>query len=125
MALENVAEGCVRETWGALSARYQSHTAESFADRLIWGEVADDEARHAELSWDLHRWLMSRLSPAEQREVEESQRQAWDELVLELDAEPDREVSRVAGVPSRSTALELACDLAVQLKGWSRAPKAA
>jgi hypothetical protein len=125
MALENVAEGCVRETWGALSARYQSQAAESFADRLVWGEVADEEARHAELSWDLHGWFMSRLSLAEQREVEEEQRRAWDELVLELDAEPDRDVQRIAGVPSRSTALELARDLAVQLKGWSRAPHAA
>jgi hypothetical protein len=125
MALENMAEGCVRETWGALSARYQSQAAESFAERLLWSEVADDEARHAELSWDLHAWLMSRLSHAEQLEVEAAQRNAWDELVLELDAEPDREVQHLAGVPSRSMALELARDLAVQLKGWSRAQHAA
>lgn len=125
MALENVTEGCVRETWGALSARYQSQAAETFTDRQIWSQVADEEARHAELSWDLHAWLMSRLSPAEQREVKEAQRRAWDELVLELAEEPDRDVQRVAGVPSRSTALELARDLAVQLEGWSHAPYAA
>jgi hypothetical protein len=125
MALENMTEGCVRETWGALSARYQSQMAEKVADRLIWGEVADDEARHAELSWDLHAWLMSQLSPAEQLEVEAAERRAWDELLLELEAEPASEVQRLAGVPSRRMALELARDLAVQLSGWSRARHAA
>jgi hypothetical protein len=125
MALENMAEGCVRETWGALTARYQSQTAETFADRQVWSDIADDEARHAELSWDLHAWLVGQFSPEEQREVEAAQRRAWDELVLELDAEPDQDVRRLAGVPSRSTALELARDLAVQLRGWSGAPRAA
>jgi hypothetical protein len=125
MALENVMEGCVRETWGALSARYQSQMAESAAERLIWGEVADDEARHAALSWDLHAWFTSQLSEAEQLEVEGAQQRAWDELMRELDAEPDREVQRLAGVPSRSTALQLASDLAIQLTGWSRAERAA
>jgi hypothetical protein len=125
MALENVAEGCVRETWGALSARYQSRTAASAADRSIWSEVADDEARHAELSWDLHAWFMSQLSHAEQLEVEAAQRRAWDELLLELEAEPDGEVQHLAGVPSQSTALELVKELAAQLDGWSRAQQAA
>jgi hypothetical protein len=118
MALENVAEGCVRETWGALSARYQSRTAESFADRQIWSAVADDEARHAELSWDLHTWLMTKLSPAERTEVEAAQQRAWDELVVELGEEPHRDVQRLAGVPSRSMALELARELAVQLRSF-------
>jgi hypothetical protein len=118
MALENIAEGCVRETWGALSARYQSQAAESFADRQIWGAVADDEARHAELSWDLHAWFMTKLSPAERAEVEAAQQRAWDELVVELGSEPDRDVQRLAGVPSRSMALELARDLAVQLRSF-------
>lgn len=125
MALENVTEGCVRETWGALSARYQSHTAERLAERLIWGEIADDEARHAELSWELHAWLMSQLAREAQLEVEAAQQRAWDELVLELAADPEREVQRVAGVPSRSTALELARELAIQLQGWSPAQLAA
>jgi hypothetical protein len=125
MALENMAEGCVRETWGALSARYQSQAAESFAERLLWSEVADDEARHAELSWDLHAWLMSRLSHAEQLEVEAAQRNAWDELVLELDAEPDREVQHLAGVPSRSMALELARDPKLPQRVSSRHPTVA
>jgi hypothetical protein len=125
MALENIAEGCVRETWGALSARYQSETAESVGDRLLWAEVADDEARHAELSWDLHAWFMSQLSPAEQLELEAAQQRAWDGLMQELDVEPDPEVQRLAGVPSRSMALELAADLAVQLQGWSHTERAA
>jgi hypothetical protein len=125
MALENITEGCVRETWGALSARYQSRTAESAADRLLWGEIADDEARHAELSWDLHAWFTSQLSEAEKLEVEAAQQRAWDELVHELDAEPDLEVRRLAGVPSRSMALQLAQDLAIQLDAWGRGKHAA
>jgi hypothetical protein len=125
MALENVTEGCVRETWGALSARYQCQTAESFADRTIWSAVADDEARHAELSFDLHTWLMSRLSPEERLEVEAARLRAWEELLVELDSEPEPDVRRRAGVPSRSAALEMARELTLKLRSFSAETHAA
>lgn len=65
LAIDNAVEGCVRETFGAAVAAYQSLAAGDPAIRMAMASIARDEARHAELAWDTHRWLAPQLSAAE------------------------------------------------------------
>jgi hypothetical protein len=51
MALENVVEGCVRETFGAVVAMIQAERAGDARVRRAMRRIARDETRHAELSW--------------------------------------------------------------------------
>ena len=60
LACDNAVEGCVREAFGALEALWQSHTARDPALRRAMAEIAEDEARHAELAWDIVGWVASR-----------------------------------------------------------------
>ncbi len=70
IALENAAEGCVREAYAALETRWQSRHAADPQARSVFARISDDETGHAELSWDLHSWLMSQLSSSERAQVE-------------------------------------------------------
>ncbi|MFO0630768.1 MAG: hypothetical protein U0325_34790 [Polyangiales bacterium] len=62
MALENAVEGCVRETFGALVATWQARASNDPAVARELAAVADDETRHAELSWRLADWYTPRAS---------------------------------------------------------------
>ena len=62
IAIENAAEGCVRETFGAVLALWQSHTAADPKVRAAFRVIARDEARHAALAWAIDRWVTPRLS---------------------------------------------------------------
>lgn len=70
VALHNASEGCVGESWASLLAFWKAEHALDPALRAAYARVAEDEARHAQLSWDLHAWLMSTLTPAERAEVQ-------------------------------------------------------
>lgn len=69
-ALENAAEGCVREAWGALSAHYPSATTRDPEAQRMWREIAVDESEHAELSFALHEWYLRQLTSEECAQVE-------------------------------------------------------
>jgi hypothetical protein len=70
IALENAVEGCVRETYGVVDALYRSQQAPSPAIRGLFAKIAEDEARHAALSWDVAEWLHARLSPLQRVEIQ-------------------------------------------------------
>ena len=100
LARENAVEGCVRETWGALLAGWQAARAQSPAVAEVMASVAEDEGRHAQLAWDVHRWAMTRLAEDERRAVESALHGALDELaVMPLGAD-DVSLQRAAGMPS-------------------------
>ncbi len=61
LAIENAVEGCVRETWGAVIAEWQSRAALDPAVRAAFAAIARDEARHAALAWAVDRWARARL----------------------------------------------------------------
>jgi hypothetical protein len=61
IALENAREGCVAETWAALVAHVQARCASTARARRQFQRIAEDETRHAELAWDLHRQLRDAL----------------------------------------------------------------
>ena len=81
--------------------------------RMVFGMIADDEARHAELSWDLHDWLAERLSPAARDRVEKARMEAVDRLRLEV-ASDGTGLSEL-GVPAGAEAIRLADALAKTL----------
>jgi hypothetical protein len=62
MAIENVTEGCVRETFGALVATFQAANASDAGVARLMQSIARDETRHAALSWAVARWSLGRLS---------------------------------------------------------------
>ena len=95
LAEENAAEGCVRETLGALVAQVQALRSSSASVREVFGAVAEDEARHAELSWDLHAWFLESLSSDDRAHVEASLARAFASLAQ---TEPPRLSGQDAGV---------------------------
>jgi hypothetical protein len=116
LAIENAVEGCVRETFGALLAGWQAHSAEDGAVREALGTIAPDELRHAELSWAIDAWALGRLAPEARARVEAARREAW--LALEREAEEStlpEEVARRAGLPSPEVARRLVRELARSL----------
>jgi hypothetical protein len=100
IAVENAAEGCVRETFGAAVALTQAARAADTTVRRAMARIARDETRHAELSWAVAGWLDEKLdSPARQRVVK-----AWGDALRQLEAELSHEphpdlVTRL-GVPT-------------------------
>jgi hypothetical protein len=119
LAVENMVEGCVRETWAALSAAHQSRHAHTPELRDIYKSIAADETRHAELAWSIHTWLIGQLSPASQAMVAAARRQAIHQLHTSLAALPDEPALLALGVPARHTALHLIAGLDAAL--WSQA----
>ncbi len=80
VALHNAVEGCVSEAFGALVAAHQAEHADDPRLRELLRTIADDELRHAQLAWDLHAWLWSRLTPVQRRRLAAAQAQALAEL---------------------------------------------
>lgn len=62
VAMENAREGCVRETYGALVAVWQSKHSTDPMVRSVMSQIAVDESRHAELSADIDAWARTVLS---------------------------------------------------------------
>lgn len=107
MAADNVAEGCVRETFGALVAHVQARRAQDPAVRAALRTIAHDETRHAALSWRIARWADSRMRRAERAQVRQSARASIARLGEELTAQQDPRVHAVLGLPNRRDAKAL------------------
>jgi hypothetical protein len=114
VACENARDGCVFETWGALLGMYQARSARDAAVRRAMSAVARDEIRHAELSWDLSRWLESRLAPPARARVERARQAAIEELRAGL-AVDDADHALAAGLPARAERQRLWSALAQKL----------
>ena len=61
LAVENAAEGCARETFGALVATWQARAAGNPLVRGVMARIARDETRHADLAWAVDGWARGRL----------------------------------------------------------------
>jgi hypothetical protein len=105
IAIENSVEGCVRECWGALCARFQAAAAQAPDVRAAFARIALEEAEHAELSRDLAAWLDSRLEPAERARVDAARAKAIIDLRRELDNDTPERWSAELGLPTREQAL--------------------
>ncbi|MEM9694008.1 MAG: ferritin-like domain-containing protein, partial [Myxococcota bacterium] len=112
IALHNVEEGCVRETWGALIGRYQAKHAGDPSVRAAMSVIAREESRHAALSWRIHDWILTRLHGDAAAEVTRH----LGSLLRQTSpfAEPEPEVAALVGLPSRGVAAAL--DRALRLE---------
>ncbi len=117
IALENAVEGCVRETYGALVAAWQSRTAADREIRATLSGIARDEARHADLAWSVARWLEPTLTSEERARVDAARLEAIEELRAEVRrVAPTSELVHVAGLPSQAAASALVDELAAVLR---------
>jgi hypothetical protein len=83
IAIHNACEGCIFETWSALEAALKSDRAEPSL-RGMYAQIAADEMKHAQLSWDIHAWLVQQLSPQQIAIVEENRSQALARLQQQI-----------------------------------------
>jgi hypothetical protein len=112
LAQDNAAEGCVRETFGALVAHLQACTAADPVVRAVMAEVAQDETRHAELAWAIEAWAFTRLDRGARRSALEARAAAVAALrSATIEGSADPETSRVLGLPSAALASALIDEL--------------
>jgi hypothetical protein len=107
IALENAVEGCVRETFGALVATYQAERATDRAVAAAMTKIAKDETRHAELSWEIARWLEPRLSKDARAHIARARREAIARLEADLAAPLPAPLASEAGVPTPAHAMQM------------------
>jgi hypothetical protein len=117
IAIENAIEGCVRETFGAAVAAVQAARAGDDRFRAAMKGIARDEARHAQLSWEVATWLDEKLDDVARRRVKEARDRAADDLLRETSIEPDAVLARELGVPTSSEAVAMVRSLRTSL--WS------
>lgn len=115
IALENAVEGCVRETFGALVASWQSAHAKDDHIANAMKDIAADETRHAALSWSVAEWALPQLEASARARLDAAMAGALRDLRLEIAAEPAPELVQLAGMPSAATARILLDELAVRL----------
>jgi hypothetical protein len=110
IAEENVVEGCARETFGALVATWQaSHVGDPEIARAL-GAIAEDETRHAALSWEIARWSLAKLETGARARLEAAWSAALEEVAGGADL-GDTASDPVAGLPSREERARLAGEL--------------
>jgi hypothetical protein len=126
---DDAVEGCVKETFGALVATWQSAHAADARVRRTMRRIAADETRHAALAWEVLHWGIARLSPPERHRVESTLERAL--VALEsgnegADGPGDPAIRWIAGYPrpdhERRLARELACVLRHEARRRGGAP---
>jgi rubrerythrin len=105
IACDNAAEGCVRETYGAVLARLQAEQAPDPSLRVTLRSIAREEACHANFSWTLARWIDGRLRPAERDRLRQSREKAVRRLRSSIESLPA--TPSTLGLPSRAQALRI------------------
>ena len=104
IAAENAAEGCVRETYGALVAGWQARTSADPCVKRELARIAADELRHAELSWRVAEWIEPKLTQAARRRVRRARAVAVAELLDSVRRAPPSERVSIVGLPSATQA---------------------
>jgi predicted nucleic acid-binding protein len=107
IARENAVEGCVRETYGALVAMWQAHSACDESVRAAMKRIARDETRHAALAWDIARWTDARLKPKARARVGRARDRSVAELRAQVWRDPPPALVREAGLPRAGAARAL------------------
>ncbi len=105
-AIENAIEGCVRETFGAALARWQSLRAADPGVRRAMRAIARDEARHADLGWRVDAWLAATATDDDWRAVSAARAAAV--ASLERAAESYGDGDEALGLPTAREARALA-----------------
>lgn len=106
-AKHNAREGCVRETYGAVLAAYQSQRASDAVVRATFATIAPEEAQHAQLSWDVAAFVDTLLTEQERTEVAQTITEASAELADSLAIPPPYECRDALGLPAADVALSM------------------
>ena len=117
LAIENAVEGCVRETFGALVATWQSQRAADAEIARAMESIAVDETRHAALAWAVARWAERRLDAAARARVADARRAAVVALFDETARDVPASLVHDAGLPDASRARSILATLATTI--WS------
>jgi len=117
IALDNAAEGCVRDTYAALLASWQSEHARSRSISNVMATIARDVMRHAALAWALSDWVVPQLSRRDQARVQRARLDAVARLERSV-RERDPSLIRRAGLPTRVEQRALIAELRRML--WNK-----
>jgi hypothetical protein len=104
VALENVVEGLVRETYGAVVATLRARSAGKAKIRRVMKSIARDEQVHARLAIGIAAWFSKNLTETENVWLDNAMRHAARSLSREVDVETAGDLSWKVGVPSRHDA---------------------
>ena len=115
VALDNAVEGCTRETYGALVAHHQALHAGDEEIRGVMARIAEDETRHAELSWAVERWALPRLSETERSALRDARQRAVEVLRREVAEPVEAELVEEAGMPPPELAASWVSSLETEL----------
>jgi hypothetical protein len=115
IALDNAVEGCVRETFGAAVGCYQAEAARDRGVAALMRQVSTDEVAHAALAFDLHAWILPRLSAAAGARVLAARAAAIEALACEIAHEPSVVLRELAGLPGPIEASKLHATLRDEL----------
>ncbi|MBK8412819.1 MAG: ferritin-like domain-containing protein [Sandaracinaceae bacterium] len=107
VALENAVEGCVRETYGAVVGHHQARHAQDPVVRAGMARVAEDETRHAALSWAVAEWSLPQLTDAQRDVIRGAQRAAISALTRSVSIPEAHVLLRDAGLPAPGAALAM------------------
>jgi hypothetical protein len=107
IAIENAAEGCARETYGAMEAAYQARAARDPVVRAALRRIARDEARHAAVAWSIDAWARGRLSRAGRARVDAARDAALADLAREIGPVRAEPLHVEAGIPRPEAARRL------------------
>lgn len=119
LMIHNAREGCVGESYGALLALHQSANASDPRVARVMAKIAEDEAEHAALSWDILSWGQHLLTLQEQERVLHVMRESLEDLAR-LVSEPTTALRVTAGYPSASQHHELVERLCAVVERMSR-----
>ncbi len=99
IAVENMIEGVVRETFGAAIALFQADHAADPELRAAMRAIAVDECAHASLAFRTAKFLDGHLDAADRARVEAGKHEAMRGLFASL-VEPEATLRRLVGLPS-------------------------
>ena len=108
LAIDNVVEGCVKETFAALIALHQAKHAQNNEIRQAMKTIAQDELQHAQLAMDIHEWLLAQLTETEKAQVAEAKLQALTELEASWKNRFPNDIDSDLGRPNPAKGLALA-----------------
>ncbi|HSO31209.1 MAG TPA: hypothetical protein VLT33_01800, partial [Labilithrix sp.] len=93
-------------TFGAVVTLHQATHAESAEVRAAFAAIAEDEAEHAALSWELKTWFDTRLTVAERASVHNAHVGALAAARRDAAAAPDAP-GQSLGLPAADRAREM------------------
>ena len=91
LTLDNAVEGCIFEAFSALKAQYQARHATDLRVLSAMKVIARDETEHAQLAWDLHHYLMERLTESERIDIRLAQKRALQQVLHQASLDAERE----------------------------------